>query len=202
VPLPIAGLEDRHTAFHVSRVAKVGLEMDPVVMGLWDMDEHTGEESSAFGLLRGHQMLRGRFEGLPTAKLEWVETRLLVAIVSGFGLVEDELGAWMVAKSREVHGRVHQIARELVESFGIGGIDGGAIVDAKTRVSPGEEEVDALLGNGLAVSKKTQHLQNGACLLRGCLLTLDEGGEPGRPREKGSRRSKRASAAGFHRVKE
>ena len=108
------------------------VEMDQVFVGLGDVNEHTGEESSAYGRLRRNQMLRGFFEGRPTAKLERVETGLTVDVVSGFGLVEEELGVRMVAKSGEVHGRAHQIAGKLVEPVGVGGIDGGAIVDGKT----------------------------------------------------------------------
>ncbi len=92
-------------------------------------------------------MLQGTFEGLPTAKTRAGQSCLLVDIVSGFGLVEDELGVRMVAKPREVHGRAHQVARELVEPLGIGGVDGGAIVDAERK-----EEVDALLGKEPSVS--------------------------------------------------
>jgi hypothetical protein len=60
-----------------------------------------------------------------------VETGLTVDGVSGFGLVEDELGARMVAKSGELHGRAHQVAGELNETdmldcmmseFGAGGM--------------------------------------------------------------------------------
>jgi hypothetical protein len=81
--------------------------MDQVLVRLGDVDEDSSQE------------------------LERVETCLLVDVVSGSGLVEDELGVRMVAKSREVHGRAHQVAGELVEPFGVGGIDGGVIVDAE-----------------------------------------------------------------------
>lgn len=104
------------------------IEMNQMLVGLWDVDEHAGE------------------------KLEGVGQGLIVELVPGFGLVEDELGIGMIAKPGEVEGRAHQIARELVEPFGIGGADRGAIVDGKTRVSPREEEVDALLGNEVSVS--------------------------------------------------
>ena len=72
-----------------------------------NVNEHTGEE------------------------LERVEIGIIVDVVSGFGLVEDELGVRMVAKSGEVHGRAHQIAGKLVEPVGVGGIDGGAVVDGE-----------------------------------------------------------------------
>jgi len=83
------------------------IEMDQVFVGRGNMDQHARQE------------------------LEGVETGLTVDVVSGFGLVEDELGVRMVAKSGEVHGRAHQVAGELVEPVGVGGIDGGAIVNAE-----------------------------------------------------------------------
>jgi hypothetical protein len=88
------------------------IEMDQVLVGLWDMDEHPGQ------------------------KLERVESGVFIDVVPGFGLVEDELGVRVIAKSREVDGRAHQIARQLVEPFDVGGIDGGAIVDAEARMPP------------------------------------------------------------------
>jgi len=71
------------------------VEMNQVLVGLWDVDEHPGE------------------------KLERVESCLFIDVVSGFGLVEDELGARMVAKPGEVHGRAHEIARQLVEPLSV-----------------------------------------------------------------------------------
>ncbi len=47
--------------------------MDAVLPRLGDLREDSGQESSAFGLLRGYQMLRSCFGGLPTAKLEDIE---------------------------------------------------------------------------------------------------------------------------------
>jgi hypothetical protein len=72
-------------------------------------------------------MLRGLFEGLLTAKRhERVETDLRVDVVSGFGLVEDELGVRRVAKSREIHGRAHQVAGELAAFAEASAGQGGA----------------------------------------------------------------------------
>ena len=52
------------------------VEMDPVLVGLRDVNEHAGQ------------------------KLEGVDDTIVVEVMSGLGLVEDELGVWMIA-SRE-----------------------------------------------------------------------------------------------------
>jgi hypothetical protein len=62
--------------------------MDPVLVGLRDVNEHAGQ------------------------KLEGVDDTVVVEVMSGLGLVEDELGVWMIAKPGEVHRRAHQIAGE------------------------------------------------------------------------------------------
>jgi hypothetical protein len=59
----------------------------------------------------------------------------------------------VVAKAGEVHRRPHQVAGELVQTLGVLGIDRGSVVNAKARIPPGEEKVDALLGDESAVSK-------------------------------------------------
>jgi hypothetical protein len=108
--------------------------MDQVLVGLGDMDEDAGE------------------------KLERVDESLVVGLLSCFGLVEEELGVLVIANAREVHRGPHEIACELVETRGVGGIDGGSVVNAKTRIPPRQEQVDALLGDDLAVSEKSQDL--------------------------------------------
>ena len=64
----------------------------------------------------------------------------------------------MISKTGEVHRGSHEIAGELFEPLGIGGIDGGSVVNAKTGIPPRQEQVDALLGDELAVSEKSQDL--------------------------------------------
>ncbi|HXV63453.1 MAG TPA: hypothetical protein VEK15_22320 [Vicinamibacteria bacterium] len=46
----------------------------------------------------------------------------------------------------------------VVEPLGVAGIDGGSVVNVNTRIPPGQEQVDALLGDELTVSKKSQNL--------------------------------------------
>jgi hypothetical protein len=72
-----------------------------MLIGFGDVDEHAGQ------------------------KLERVEGGLIVDRLSSFGLVEDELGLWMIAKPGEVQvrRRAHQIAGKLVESLGVAGIE-------------------------------------------------------------------------------
>jgi len=101
-------LETNRVSEGLSNAIRVSaVEVNQVLVRLGDVDEDSSQE------------------------LERVETGLLVELVSGFGLVEDELGVRMVAKSGEVHGRAHQIAGKLVEPFGVGGVDSGSIVDAE-----------------------------------------------------------------------
>ena len=54
-------------------VGVVSVIKEQMSLRLRDLSDDSGQESSAFGLLRGNQMLRGCFEGLPTAKLEGVD---------------------------------------------------------------------------------------------------------------------------------
>ena len=110
------------------------VEMDQVLVGLGDVDENAGQ------------------------KLEGVDEGLVVDLLTGLGLVEQELGVPVIAKAGEVHRGPHEIAGELVESLGVAGIDGSSVVNAKTRIPPGQEKVDALLGDELAVSKKSEDL--------------------------------------------
>ncbi len=51
--------------------------MSAVFPRLWNLCEDSGQESSAFGLLRRNQMLRSCFGGLPTAKLKDIEALAL-----------------------------------------------------------------------------------------------------------------------------
>ena len=86
--------------------------MDPVLVGLRDVNEHAGQE------------------------LEGVDDTVVVVVMSGLGLVEDELGVWMIAKPGEVHRRAHQIAGKLVESLGVAGVDGGVVMNAEAGMAP------------------------------------------------------------------
>jgi len=106
--------------------------MDQVLVGFGDVDEDAGQ------------------------KLERVDEGFVV--LSGLGLVEEELGVAVIAKAGEVHRGPHQIAGQLVQTLGVGGIDGGSVVNAKPRIPPGQEQVDALLGDEVAVSEKSQNL--------------------------------------------
>jgi hypothetical protein len=45
-----------------------------------------------------------------------------------------------------------------VQALGVGGIDGGSIMDGKIRVPPRKEQVDTLLRNELALSKEAEDL--------------------------------------------
>lgn len=45
-----------------------------------------------------------------------------------------------------------------MDALGVGGIDGGAVMDAESGVSPGEEQVDAFLGDELAVEEEAEDL--------------------------------------------
>lgn len=42
-----------------------------------------------------------------------------------------------------------------MDDHGIAGMGGGSIVNAKTRIPPGQEKIDAVLGDEFAVSKKS-----------------------------------------------
>ena len=63
----------------------------------------------------------------------------------------------MTAKAGEVHVRAHQLAGKPVETLGVGGVDSGATMNAETRIPPRQEQVDALLGDELAVSEECQN---------------------------------------------
>jgi hypothetical protein len=108
------------------------VEADEVPVGLGDVNEDAGQ------------------------KLEGVDERIVVVDgLPALGLIEQKLGVRMIPETREVDRRPHEVAGELVEALGIAGIDGGAVMNSETRVSPGEKKVDAVLGNELAVSEKS-----------------------------------------------
>jgi hypothetical protein len=92
-------------------------------------------------------------------KLEGVDERIVVVDgLPALGLIEQKLRVRMIPETREADRRPHEVARELVEAPGIAGIDGGAVMNSETRVSPGEKKVDADLpfgGDELAVSEKS-----------------------------------------------
>jgi hypothetical protein len=114
--------------------APVPVETDEVFDGLGDVDEDAGQ------------------------KLERVDEGLVVEVLSGLGLVEEELGFLVIAKAGDVDRGPHEIAGELVEPLGVAGIDGGSVVNAETRIPPEQEKVDALSGDELAVSRKSYNL--------------------------------------------
>jgi hypothetical protein len=69
-------------------------------------------------------------------KLERVDESLVVGLLSCFGLVEEELGVLVIANAREVHRGPHERAGQLVETRGVGGIDGGSVVNSRTGIPP------------------------------------------------------------------
>jgi hypothetical protein len=91
-------------------------------------------------------------------KLERVDEGLIIDLLSCLGLAEEELGVPVITEAGEVHRRSHEIAGQLVEPLGVGGKDDGSVGNAKTGISPGQEQVDSLLGDEVAVSKKFQDL--------------------------------------------
>ena len=84
------------------------VKMNQMFFGLWGVDEH------------------------PCNKLERVDRLAVVDIVSGFGLVNKESRFLMVAKSRQIHRGALQVASEAMESFGVGGINRGVIVNGES----------------------------------------------------------------------
>ena len=110
------------------------IEMHEMLVGLRDVDEHSGE------------------------KLERVDGLAVADIMSGFGLINEEAGFGMIAKAGQVHGRSVQVASEAMEPFGVVGIDRRVIVNLKSRMSPRQKQVDALFGNEVPVSEKSQKL--------------------------------------------
>ena len=110
-------LETNRVSEGLSNAIRVSaVEVNQVLVRLGDVDEDSSQE------------------------LERVETCLLVDVVSGLGLVEDELGVRMVAKSGEVHGRAHQIAGKLVEPVGVGGVDSTSRSRSPTSFTRGDSK--------------------------------------------------------------
>ncbi len=83
-------------------------KMNQMLVGLWDVDEHSGE------------------------KLERVDRRAVVAIVACFGLINEEPRFRMITKSGQVDWHAVQVASEAMESFGVAGIDRGVIVNGES----------------------------------------------------------------------
>ena len=88
------------------------IEMDEVLVGLRDVDEHAREE------------------------LEWVEKGIVVDVVPGSVFIHEQAGGLVESQPRQVDGSAHEIAGELVHAFGVGGIDSGVIVHAEAGMSP------------------------------------------------------------------
>ena len=124
------------------------VETDQVFFRLGDMDEDTGKE------------------------LEGVDEGLVVEVLRSLGLVDEKLGVRVIAEAGEVHRGSHQVAGELVEALGIAGVDGGPVMNAETRIPPGQEKVDPIPGDEVSVSKKSEDLVPEEEL---CLVGVDEG---------------------------
>ena len=77
--------------------------MNQMLVGLWDVDEHSGE------------------------KLERVDRLAVVDIVACFGLINEETRLRMITKSGQVDWRAVQVASEAMESFGVAGIDNSIV---------------------------------------------------------------------------
>ncbi len=64
----------------------------------------------------------------------------------------------MIAKAGQVHWRSVQVASESMEAFGVVGIDRRVIVNAETRMAPGQKQVDAFFGDEIPVSEQCEDL--------------------------------------------
>ena len=96
-----------------ARTVGVGpIEMNEMLVWLGDVDEHTGK------------------------KLQRVDGLVVVDLLSGFWLINEEAGFGMIAKAGQVHWRSVQVASESMEPFGVVGIDRRVIVNLKSRMSP------------------------------------------------------------------
>jgi hypothetical protein len=51
----------------------------------------------------------------------------------------------VIAEAAEVHLGPHQVASELVQTFGVTGKDGGSVVNAEAAPAPRQQELDALV---------------------------------------------------------
>ena len=110
------------------------IEMDEMLVGFGDVDEHAGE------------------------KLQRIDRLAVVDLLSGFGLINEEAGFGMIAKAGQVHWRSVQVASESMEPFGVVGIDGRVIMNVETRMSPRQKQVDALFGDEVQVSEQCEDL--------------------------------------------
>ena len=96
-----------------ARTVGVGpIEMNEMLVWLGDVDEHTGK------------------------KLQRVDGLVVVDLLSGFWLINEEAGFGMIAKAGQVHGRSVQVASESMEPFSVVGIDRGVIMNIETRMFP------------------------------------------------------------------
>ncbi len=111
------GLGDEGKELHLGPTAPTGQWVDFIdsvdeLVGFRNVDEGSGQ------------------------KLERVEQLLVQNVMSGLGLINNEIGLWMKSKSGLVHGSPHEITRQLVHFLGVAGIDGGVVVNAKAKVIP------------------------------------------------------------------
>ena len=96
-----------------ARTVGVGpIEMNEMLVWLGDVDEHTGK------------------------KLQRVDGLVVVDLLSGFWLINEEAGFGMIAKAGQVHWRSVQVASESMEPFSVVGIDRGVIMNIETRMFP------------------------------------------------------------------
>lgn len=110
------------------------VEMDQVFVGLGDVDENACE------------------------KLEGVVQGVIVELVSWLGLVDEQARARVESQPGKVNRSPHEITRQLVQAFGVGGIDRGAVVDGEAGVSPRHEQVDAVLRDQPPVLEQSEYL--------------------------------------------
>jgi len=96
------------------------IEMDEMLVGLRDVDEHAGEE------------------------LEWVNQGIVIEVVPGSGFIHEQAGGLVEAQAGKVDGSAHEIAGELLHAFGVGRIDDGVVVDAVLEpfTTVGESDIE------------------------------------------------------------
>ncbi len=88
----------------------VTVVQDGMLVGLGNVDEHSGEE------------------------LKRVEE--LGFSIFGFGLIENVVAFFVVMESLKGDGAADDIAREVFKGLSIGGIEVDIIIDAKARIAP------------------------------------------------------------------
>ncbi len=64
--------------------------MNQMLVGLWDVDEHSGENRPHSGSFEGIRCCGASSKGCPPQKLERVDRLAVVDIVAGFRLINEE----------------------------------------------------------------------------------------------------------------